>query len=74
MNDKGLSVRRRTFGSRCASGMGFCCRSDGGLGSEDKGTGVEAPCVGAKRGLGLCWSREVASDIKLGAQNFEMLF
>eukprot|EP00579_Thalassiosira_antarctica_P006940 CAMPEP_0201878020 /NCGR_PEP_ID=MMETSP0902-20130614/9287_1 /ASSEMBLY_ACC=CAM_ASM_000551 /TAXON_ID=420261 /ORGANISM="Thalassiosira antarctica, Strain CCMP982" /LENGTH=119 /DNA_ID=CAMNT_0048405589 /DNA_START=348 /DNA_END=705 /DNA_ORIENTATION=- len=57
MDDEGLSARRRTFGSWCASGMGFCCRSDGGLGSEDKGTRVEAPCVGAKRGLGLCWSR-----------------
>ena len=57
MDDEGLSARRRTFGSWCASGMGFCCRSDGGLGSEDKGTRVEAPCGGAKRGLGLCWSR-----------------
>ena len=40
-----------------------------GLGSKDKGTRVEAPCVGAKRGLGL-----VASDIRRGAHNFEMLF
>ena len=73
MDDEGLSVRRRTFGSWCASGMGFRCRSNGGLGSEDKGTRVEAPCVGAKRGLGLCWLR-VASDIRLGAQNVEKLF
>ena len=30
-----------------------------GLGREDKGTRVEAPCVGDKRGLGLCWSRVI---------------
>ena len=46
MDDEGLSARRRTFGSWYASGMGFCCRSDGGLGSEDKGTRVEALCGG----------------------------
>ena len=57
MDDEGLNVWRRTFGPWFALGMGFCGRGDDGLRSKDKGTRVEAPCFGAKRGLGLGWSR-----------------
>ena len=57
MDDEGWSVPRRTIGPWFASGMDLYGRRDSGLRSKDKGTRVEAPCFGAKRGLGLGWSR-----------------
>ena len=69
MDHGGLSVRRRRIGPWFASGMGFCGCGDGGLRNKDKGMRVEAPCFGATRGLGLCWSR----IIRLGTQDFETI-
>ena len=63
MDDEGLSVRRRTFGSWCATGMGFRGHGDGELRSEDEDTRVEAPWFGAKRDLCFCWSRVISGVV-----------